>query len=200
MASKWEKYTQQQLQEMVANSRSYRDLAGKIGYKPDGGSGIKATKEMIAHYNFNVDHFLGQGWNKNNFDYSRFQDGKVIKIAEAIKALTALRGHKCEVCGLERWNDVDIPLEIHHLDGRHLNNDLNNLQLICPNCHALTDNYCGKNSQKQEHIPEEQFVDALRNAPNIRQALIQLGLTPAGGNYTTANELIIKYQINHLIK
>ena len=83
MASKWEKYTRQQLQEMVANSRSYRDLAGKIGYKPDGGSGIKATKEMIAHYNFNVDHFLGQGWNKNNFDYSRFQDGKVIKIAEA---------------------------------------------------------------------------------------------------------------------
>lgn len=36
----------------------------------DGGS-IKSIKEMISYYNFDTSHFLGQGWNKNNFDYSR---------------------------------------------------------------------------------------------------------------------------------
>ena len=200
MASKWNKFSKEQLEQFVQDSKSYRELASKIGYEPSGGSGIRATKEMIQYYNFNIEHFTGQGWNKNNFDYSRFQYGKVIKVAEAIKALVALRGHKCEVCGLIKWNNVDIPLEIHHLDGQHLNNELDNLQLICPNCHALTENYCGKNIKQREQIPEEQFVEALQTSPNIRQALLKLGLIAAGGNYSTANELIIKYQITHLIK
>ena len=194
------KFTKEQLEQMVQESRSYRELAGKIGYSPDGGSGIRATKEMLTHYKFNTEHFTGQGWNKDNFDYSRFQKGKVIKIAVAIDAIAALRGRKCEICGLETWNDQPIPLEVHHIDGDHLNNVLDNLKLTCPNCHALTENYRGKNIKKEQQIPEEQFVEALKTSPNIRQALIKLGLTAAGGNYATANELIIKHQIEHLIK
>ena len=78
-----------------------------------------------------------------------------------------------------------------------MNNIEENLQLLCPNCHALTDNYRGKNINKQ-HIPidENQFVEALRSSPNIRQALISLGLAPKGGNYTRAKELLIKYDIS----
>ena len=38
-----------------------------------------------------------------------------------------------------------IPLELHHIDGNNQNNNLTNLTLLCPNCHAMTDNYRGKN-------------------------------------------------------
>ncbi len=48
---------------------------------------------------------------------------------------------KCEVCGLERWNGVNIPLELHHVNGNNKDNSFDNLKLLCPNCHALTDNY-----------------------------------------------------------
>lgn len=51
---------------------------------------------------------------------------------------------KCECCGLTRWNDKPIPLELHHKDGNHYNNDLNNLEILCPNCHAQTNNYSCK--------------------------------------------------------
>ena len=52
--------------------------------------------------------------------------------------------HKCECCGLISWNDKPIPLELHHIDGNHYNNDLSNLQILCPNCHAQTSNYSCK--------------------------------------------------------
>lgn len=59
---------------------------------------------------------------------------------------------RCENCGLEYWQGERIPLELHHSDGNHFNNNLDNLKLLCPNCHALTDNYRGraiKNHTKQ---------------------------------------------------
>ena len=41
-----------------------------------------------------------------------------------------------------------IPLELHHKDGDYRNNNEDNLELLCPNCHSLTSNYCYLNSKK----------------------------------------------------
>ena len=59
-----------------------------------------------------------------------------------------IKPHKCESCGLEKWMGQPIPLELHHIDGDKTHNELSNYQLLCPNCHALTDSYRGKNSRK----------------------------------------------------
>lgn len=56
-----------------------------------------------------------------------------------------IKKHVCEMCNLSEWLDKPIPLELHHKDGDKNNNKLKNLQILCPNCHAQTDNYCGKN-------------------------------------------------------
>ena len=56
--------------------------------------------------------------------------------------------HKCECCGLTTWLDKPIPLELHHKDGDRTNNVIENFALLCPNCHAFTDSYRGKNSRK----------------------------------------------------
>ena len=53
--------------------------------------------------------------------------------------------HKCQECGLAEWNKVAIPLELEHVDGDSNNHKLDNLALLCPNCHALTNTYRGKN-------------------------------------------------------
>lgn len=55
--------------------------------------------------------------------------------------------HKCECCGLSEWLEKPIPLELHHKDGNRDNNVIENYSLLCPNCHALTDSYRGKNSK-----------------------------------------------------
>lgn len=194
---KWEQFTNEQIQSFIDNSRSVRELAEKLGYASDGGGSIAAVKDMLKQKQFDVSHFLGQGWNKNNFDYNRFQYGKSIKVADALNAIINLRGRKCECCQNTTWNNKPIPLEIHHIDGDHLNSELSNLQLLCPNCHALTINYKGRNIDKKsiQEISEEDFIQALKNTPNVRQALLKLGLTASGGNYARAYDLINKYNI-----
>ena len=118
-----------------------------------------------------------------------------------IKALVYLKGHQCEKCGNTKWLEQQIILEVHHKDGDHLNNVLENLELLCPNCHALTENWRGKNiNSNKEPISEEQFVDALQKNKSVRQALLSLGLTGAAANYSRAYELVNKYNIQHLMK
>jgi hypothetical protein len=56
--------------------------------------------------------------------------------------------HRCECCGGTEWLGKPIPLELHHKDGRKTNNSLENFELLCPNCHAFTDSYRGKNCAK----------------------------------------------------
>ncbi len=56
-----------------------------------------------------------------------------------------LKEHICEICGNSEWLDKLIPLELHHIDGNSRNHEFVNLQLLCPNCHTLTDTYRGKN-------------------------------------------------------
>ncbi len=54
-----------------------------------------------------------------------------------------IKNHQCEKCLREDWLDGKIPLELHHVDGDHYNNNLDNLKLLCPNCHALEENNSG---------------------------------------------------------
>lgn len=201
MSAKWKQFTKEQIELIVKESKSFREMAIKLGYSPDGGSAIVTMKKVVEEYQIDTSHFLGQGWNKDNFDYDRFQNGKAIKTARALDAIVALRTHKCESCGLETWLDKKIPLEVHHLDGNHLNNELENLQLLCPNCHAFTKNYRGKNiNVVKGSVSDEAFIKALKENSSIRQALLSLGLTGAGANYERAYRLVNENNIEHLKK
>lgn len=110
----------------------------------------------------------------------------------------SLLPYVCENCGCDgHWQNGIISLELDHKDGDNTNNELSNLHYLCPNCHALTSTYRGKNKKKESSvtITENDFVEALRNTPNIRQALLKLNLAPARANYSRAKELLDKYQI-----
>lgn len=68
------------------------------------------------------------------------------------RMLIEIRGVRCESCGLVEWMGQPIPLEMHHLDGDTDNNLESNLQLLCPNCHALTGTHKrrNKNGRRQQ--------------------------------------------------
>lgn len=66
-----------------------------------------------------------------------------------------IKEHKCELCELSEWRGQPIPLELHHIDGNHQNNDLKNLQILCPNCHAQMDNNSGSANKKTEEEKRE---------------------------------------------
>jgi hypothetical protein len=70
--------------------------------------------------------------------------------------------HQCESCNLEKWLNKPIPLELHHKDGNRYNNQLDNLMLLCPNCHALTENYRAKNIKNLSAQSEMIEVELLK--------------------------------------
>ena len=60
--------------------------------------------------------------------------------------------YKCECCNNTEWLGKPIPLELHHKDGDVTNNTIENFVLLCPNCHAFTDSYRGKNSRVHKSV------------------------------------------------
>ena len=66
----------------------------------------------------------------------------IIHLQEILRLIDdGIKEARCECCKLSEWMGKPIPLELHHKDGNHYNNDLSNLEILCPNCHAQTDNY-----------------------------------------------------------
>ena len=52
-----------------------------------------------------------------------------------------LKEDKCEMCGVSTWFGKKIVLELHHKNGNHYDNDLDNLQVLCPNCHSIQESH-----------------------------------------------------------
>ena len=106
--------------------------------------------------------------------------------------------YRCDICGCDgKWQNGYISLELDHIDGDNTNNEISNLHYLCPNCHALTNTYRGRNKRIQPNISvtEEDFINALSSTPNIRQALMKIGLAPMGANYSRAKAMLEKHQI-----
>lgn len=80
-------------------------------------------------------------------DFCKLKDGRARR-----KRLIKLYGHECSSCGLDKWLDRLIPLELDHVNGDKDNNSLENCRLLCPNCHVFTPTYKGKNIRKFKKI------------------------------------------------
>lgn len=132
------------------NAFSIAQMCRNLGLKCAGGN-YKTVKEAIDKYEIDTSHFRGKGWNIG----LKFKPNKPIPIEEILvensnyqsnklrkRLIEAnLKEAKCDCCNRSTWNGMPIPLELHHINGDNTDNRLANLQILCPNCHAQTENY-----------------------------------------------------------
>ena len=134
--------------QWIKENQSKAYMARQLGCNPKTVDNV--LKRMGIEYAGNKS---GHGYHKNRGktnleEYlatsTDIQSNKVrIKLLEG-----GYKEHRCECCGLSTWLDKPIALELHHKDGNRHNNTIKNYELLCPNCHAFTDSYRGKNATK----------------------------------------------------
>ena len=148
-------YSDEELIIAIKDSTNICQVLRKIGLKPAGGN-YATIHKRVKDLKLDTSHFTGQAWSKGKQfppkqpieDY--LLNKRPIRSLDLKKRLIreGILEHKCYRCGLTTWNNEPIPTELDHIDGNHYNNDLSNLTILCPNCHAQTDTYCGKNIGK----------------------------------------------------
>lgn len=152
---KLKRYTEEQLRDACATSLSFREVLRKLNISPAGGN-YQTLHKAISFFNIDVSHFTKQGWNKGmkfppKRDIEEYLTNKASISSNRLKKRLLIEGifsYECSGCELTTWRDRLIPLELDHIDGNSSDNQLSNLRLLCPNCHALTDTYRGKNIGK----------------------------------------------------
>ena len=160
-------YTKEWLQELCQNSYSYAEVLNKAGRKQGGGA-QQTLKKKIAEYEIDISHFTGQKWHES--PNQKPQQGiekyslEEIFVKNSPVTQKVLRGYverhkvleyKCVNCGCNgHWQNGIISLELDHIDGDNTNNELTNLRYLCPNCHALTETYRGRNKALKNQCVE----------------------------------------------
>ena len=146
--------SKEEYEEAVSKSFSIASVCRCLGIKPTGGN-YRIIHKAIEEFKLDTSHFTGQGWNVGlKFNPKSVTDLKDILVKDSFYQSyklkrrllkEGLKEQRCECCGLEKWQGMPIPLELHHVNGDNRDNRIENLQLLCPNCHALTDTYRGLN-------------------------------------------------------
>lgn len=154
MPRHYRKYSNQQLEDAIKSSKSWSQVITKLGLKAGGGT-YENLKKLAQKHDYSYEHFTGKGWNvgvefrpwnTNKRPLEEYFLGRPIHSDRLKRRLWSegLKKKECENCGLTEWLSKEAPLELDHIDGDRTNNRLDNLRILCCNCHALTDTYCNK--------------------------------------------------------
>lgn len=146
--------------EAVAKSSSAAGALKRLGRRVAGGN-YKTLYAHIERYKLDTSHWCGQGhlrgkthnWARSMsleqilVENSPYRGGSS-KLKQRLLEQNLIPAG-CRNCGLTDWCNQRLQLHLDHINGIATDNRLQNLRLLCPNCHSQTETYCGKNKQRR---------------------------------------------------
>jgi len=151
-------WTERQLKNAVKSSKSLRNVLLLLGLREAGGN-YEQLKKYIREFDINVEHFTGKAWNKGlrGIGKPRISLEKILVANSTYQSFKlkrrlfndGVKPKRCEECGWAKIStDGYLPLELDHINGNRHDNRLENLRILCPNCHSLKPTHRGKNRNK----------------------------------------------------
>lgn len=160
------RWTDEQLRDAVAKSRSVCQVFQHMGLRVGGGQHM-TIKLRIKALGLDTSHFTGQGWNKGNVS-GYLKPATLIALEQILvknsphKAGTSLKQrliagglleNRCALCGLlPEWQGKRLVLRLDHINGIRNDHRLINLRLLCPNCDSQTPTFAGRNKGKADPV------------------------------------------------
>lgn len=149
-------FTREELIQAVNSAHSITEVIRNLGLRAAGGNHAH-IKKYIAQWDVSISHFLTQAERVRAITKSPtplnsiLVRGSTYSRSSLKKRLYAmgLKKPQCELCGQgEYWHGRKMSLKLDHINGIADDNRLNNLRIVCPNCDATLDTYCGKNKSR----------------------------------------------------
>ena len=150
------KYTEEFVKQAFNNSKRISDFCRNLGIKPTGGN-YRIAKNLITKFNLDITKLKREPWNKGHKVTQPHYTLESLLVKNSLhKGTTSLKNRlikegikeqKCEICGYTE------NLELHHINGDPTDNRLENLQILCPNCHAKTNNFRFKGKGRTHEAP-----------------------------------------------
>jgi hypothetical protein len=145
----------EQMQQFVDNSKNFTDLLKQMGLQCKGGNLLQARK-TLRRLGIDHSHFTGrpskQYSSRTTIPLQEILEGKhptYSRFSLKNRLLKAgIKNNECEICKLQEiWNNQNINMQLDHINGISTDHRLENLQMICPNCHSQTLTYAGRNKK-----------------------------------------------------
>ena len=215
--------TRNEMIELVNNHSSIRQILLTLGKSTNGSGAYKTFKKHCDKLNIELPEF--------NREYNR-PYGKIGKIplnnilvenstyqnTNNLKNRLVTEGileYKCECCNnIGEWMSKPISLHLDHINGINNDNRLENLRLLCPNCHSQTDTYSGKRFKKVYYCTcgnqKEKYSESCNKCSKIKQRKVErpeyieliteiknIGYSATGRKYGVSDNAIRKWVKNY---
>jgi hypothetical protein len=157
--------TDEEFAVAITNARSIRQALLSLGMKAKGGA-YGVARNRIAKLGLDTTHLGGRNWSAGIKMGERYPiqtylalDGLSIATSWLRQRLIneGLKEAKCEECDITEWRGQPAPLHLDHINGMRNDNRLENLCILCANCHSLTETY-GKTKEYLEHGPKPKKI------------------------------------------
>ena len=169
MINKIYECTDEQFVNLIKNSANIVEVLFKLGYTVKGNSwGYSQVKQRMTDLNLSSANFKGKNAYYETNKEREISPDKLFRInckhTRTVLRRNIIRNnllpYKCAICGISKWNNKTLSLELDHINGMNNDNRLENLRFLCPNCHSQTTTYGSRNQQRNESTYE--ITDELR--------------------------------------